>query len=146
MVLITYCQKELGPISKMLTEMACRREITVNYEVAALSDENDPLGIDKARIIGRMKQTDADNLAYQKLKTKLYGIISSMTTKNVDEKLFVHRATIESEPTPTAASTTATSSPLTRSGTSTIHVRCIYTRIPSPTSCHSRNCVKWDTP
>ena len=146
MVLITYCQKELGPISKIFTEMACRREIAVNYEVAAQSDENDPLGIDKARIIGRMKQTDTDNLAYQKSKTKLYGIISSMTKKKVDEKLSVHRATIESERTPTTASTTATSSPLTRSGTSTIYVRCIYTRIPSPTSCHSRNCVKWNTP
>ena len=109
MALVTYCQKELGPISKMFTEMAYQREITVDYDAATLSDKNDPLGIGKARIIGRMKQADADYLAYEKSKTKLYGIISSMTTKEVDEKLSVHRATIESEPTPTAASTTATS-------------------------------------
>lgn len=42
-------------------------------------------------------------------KTKFYGIISSMTTKEVDEKLLVHRSTIESESITTAVSATATS-------------------------------------
>ena len=109
MALITYCQKELGPISKMFTEMAYQRAITINYDAETLSNTNDPLGIEKARIIGRMKQADADNHAYEKSKTKLYGIISSMTTKEVDEKLSVHRATNESEPPTTNASATATS-------------------------------------
>ena len=109
MALITYCQKELGPISKMFTEMAYQRAITINYDAETLSNANDPLGIEKARIIRRMKQADADNHAYEKSKTKLYGIISSMTTKEVDEKLSVHRATNESEPPTTNASATATS-------------------------------------
>jgi hypothetical protein len=56
MALITYCQKELGPISKMFTEMAYQKEITVPFDSKDLSDKNDPLGIYKARIIGRMKQ------------------------------------------------------------------------------------------
>ena len=61
--LITYCQKELGPISKIFTELAYQPEITVAYDEADLIDANDPLGILKARIIGRMKQADVDNLA-----------------------------------------------------------------------------------
>ena len=108
MALITYCQRELGPISKMFTEMAYQKDITVPFDTADLSDKNDPLGIYKARIIGRMKQADTDNLAYEKSKTKLYGVISSMTTKEVDEKLSVHRSTIESKPTLPAGSATAT--------------------------------------
>lgn len=106
--LITYCQKELGPISKIFSEMRYQDEITVEYDAASLSEAKDPLGIGKARIIGKMKQADIDNLAYEKSKTKLYGIISSMTTKEVDEKLSVHRSTIESEPPTTTASPTAT--------------------------------------
>ena len=57
--------------------------------------------------LGRMKQADTDNLAYNKSKTKFYGVNSSMTTKEVDEKLSVHRSTIESEPMLSAASATA---------------------------------------
>ena len=81
MVLIIYCHKELGPISKILTEMAYQKEITVPFDSEDLSDKKDPLGIYEARIIGRMKQADADNHAYEKSKTKLYGVISSITTK-----------------------------------------------------------------
>jgi hypothetical protein len=110
MALITNCQKELGPISKMFTEIAYQKEITVPFDSKDLSDKNDPLGIYKARIIGRMKQADADNLAYEKSKTKLYGVISSMTTKEVDEKLSVHRSSIESKSTLPAGSATATAS------------------------------------
>jgi hypothetical protein len=110
MTLITYCQKELGQISKMFTEMAHQKEITVSFDSKDLSDKYDPLGIYKARIIGRMKQADADNLAYEKSKIKLYGVITSMTTKEVDEKLSVHRSTIESNSTLPAGSATATAS------------------------------------
>jgi hypothetical protein len=81
MVLIIYCQKELGPISKILTEMAYQKEIAVPFDSEDLSDKKDPRGIYEARIIGRMKQADADNHAYEKSKTKLYGVISSITTK-----------------------------------------------------------------
>ena len=126
MALITYCQKELGPISKIFTETAYQREITVDYDAATLSAANDPLGIEKARIIGRMKQAGIDNHAYEKSKTKLYGIINSMTTKEVDEKLSVHRSTIESESITTAASATVTSTahPTTPSSRDTAFVNC----------------------
>ena len=33
MALITYCQKELGPISKMFTEMAYQRAITISAKL-----------------------------------------------------------------------------------------------------------------
>lgn len=63
MALITYCQKVLGPISNIFTEMSYQREITVDFDAATLSAANDLLGIEKARITGRMKQADIDNHA-----------------------------------------------------------------------------------
>jgi hypothetical protein len=95
MALITYCQKELGPISKIFTELKYQNDITVPFSAEDLPDKNDPLGIYKAVIIGRMKEADSDNLAYEKSKMKLYGILYSMTTKEMDERLSVHRSTIE---------------------------------------------------
>ena len=68
----------------------------------------DPIGLEKARIIGRMKQADLDNQAYVKSKIKLYGVISSMTTKEVDEKLSVHQSLITSEAPSLSYSTSAT--------------------------------------
>ena len=41
--LITYCQKELGPIYKIFTELAYRPDITVDYDEADLTDKEDPL-------------------------------------------------------------------------------------------------------
>jgi hypothetical protein len=46
-----------------------------------------------------MKQADLDNLAYEKSKAKLYGVLSSVTTKEVDEKLSVHRSLINVDTT-----------------------------------------------
>jgi hypothetical protein len=109
MALITYCQKELGSISKMSTELEYHEEITIVYDAESLSDKSNPLGIEKSRIISKIKQADIDNIAYEKSKTKLYGIVSSMTIKEVDEKLSVHRSTIGSESTPPASSATTTS-------------------------------------
>ena len=106
--LITHCQRELGPISKMFIDGKYQEDITVAYDANTLSKEKDPLGLEKSRIISRMKQADLDNLAYEKSKSKLYGIISSMTTKEVDEKLSVHRSLIKVDTTPSNTSTTAT--------------------------------------
>ena len=126
MALITYCQKELGPISKMFTKTAYQREITVDFEASELSEENDPFGLTKARIIGKMKQAATDNLAYEKSKTRLYGIRSSMTTKEVDEKLSVHRSTIDSESLlpPSDASATPTAPFVTQTSRDTAFVNC----------------------
>jgi hypothetical protein len=60
---------------------------------------------DKKRAL--MKQADADNLAYEMSKIKLYGVISLMTTQKVDEKLSVHRSTIKPNPILSAGSSTA---------------------------------------
>jgi hypothetical protein len=64
MALITYCQKELGSISKMSTELEYHEEITIVYDAESLSDKSNPLGIEKSRIISKIKQADIDNLAY----------------------------------------------------------------------------------
>jgi hypothetical protein len=126
MALITYCQKELGPISKIFTELKYQKDITVPFSAEDLSDKNDPLGIYKAVIIGRMKQADSDNLAYEKSKMKLCGILYSMTTKEMDERLSVHRSTIESKSTLPARSATviATASEDTMHPTDTAFVNC----------------------
>ena len=89
---VVYCQKELGPISRIFTEGQYQAEIVIHYDESSLTKENDPLGIKLARIIAKMKQADSDNDAYEKSKGKLYGIISSMTTKEVDEKLSIHKS------------------------------------------------------
>jgi hypothetical protein len=125
MALITYCQKELGPISKIFTEMKYQKDISVPFSAEDLSHKNDPLGIYKAIIIGRMKQADTDNLAYEESKMSLYGVISSMTTKEMDERLSV-RSTIESKPTLPAgsATATATASEDTMPPTDTAFVNC----------------------
>jgi hypothetical protein len=126
MALIAYCQKELGPISKIFTELKYQKYITVSFSADDLSDKNDPLGIYKAVVIGRMKQAETDNLAFEKSKPRLYGIMSSMTTKEMDERLSVHRSTMESKPTLPAgsATTTATASEDTIPSTDTAFVNC----------------------
>jgi hypothetical protein len=110
----------------MFTEIAYKFKITVDFEASELSEENDPFGLTKARITVKMKQADTDNLAYEKFKTKLYGIISSMTTKEVDEKLLVHRSTIDSEspPPPSNASATPTAPLVTQTPRDTAFVNC----------------------
>ena len=107
--LTAYCQKELGAISKIFIEGRYQDEITVSYDPKSLDSDNDPLGLNKARVIGKMKQADSDNAAYEKSKAKLFGILSSMTTKEVDEKLSIHRSHLASDPTTTNSSPTATS-------------------------------------
>jgi hypothetical protein len=91
----------------MFTDMAYQDEITVSHDAEELSEKNDPFGLNKARIVAKMKQADIDNHAYEKSKTKLHGIISSMTTKELDEKLSVHRSTLEPVRPTSVASTTA---------------------------------------
>jgi hypothetical protein len=98
----------LGPISKIFIEGSYQDEITVSYDAGSFTKEKDPLGLYKARIIGKMKQADIDNAAYEKSKAKLFGIISSMTTKEVAEKLSIHRSHHASDLT-TNSSPTATS-------------------------------------
>jgi hypothetical protein len=102
--LITYCEKELGPISNMFTDMVYQDKIIVSYDAEALSEKNGPLGLNKACILAKMKQADIDNHAYEKSKTKLHGIITSMTIK----ELSVRRSTLEPVRPTSVASTMAT--------------------------------------
>ena len=106
--LITYCQRELGPISKMFIDGKYQKSIDIEYNPDSLTKERDPLGLQKARLVNQMKQADLDNLAYEKSKAKLYGVLSSMTTKEVDEKLSVHRSLINVDTTLPNSSRTAT--------------------------------------
>ena len=86
--LITYCQREFGTISKIFlpsgrfeppTEIAFAAE---NFTSAA-----DPGGIKKARLLNQMKVRDADIESYNASKLKVFAIITSMMTKDMDEKI-----------------------------------------------------------
>jgi hypothetical protein len=106
--LITYCQRELGLISRMFIDGRYQENITTEYDPESLTKERNPLRLQKARLVSQMKQADLDNLAYEKSKAKLYGVLSSMTTKEVDEKLSVHRSLINVDMTLPNSSRTAT--------------------------------------
>jgi hypothetical protein len=79
--IVAHCQKELGTILMIFTEGRNQDKIVVTYDPTSLSKENDPLSINKARVISQVKQANIDNLAYDKSKPKLHGILTSMTTK-----------------------------------------------------------------
>jgi hypothetical protein len=43
------------------------------------------------QVCAKIKRADADNDRYEKSKLKLHGILSGMTTREVDEKIAAHR-------------------------------------------------------
>jgi hypothetical protein len=121
--LVAYCQKELGPISKIFIDGKYQDEIIVTYDADQLSEKNDPLGLNKARIIGKVKQADIDNHPYEKSKAKLCGIITSMTTMEVYEKLSIHRSHQTSGSSIMASSATASATTNTPP-TDTVFINC----------------------
>ena len=106
--LITYCQRELGPISKVI-DGGYQENTTIEYNPESLSKERDPLGLQKVRLVNQMKQADLDNLAYVKSKARLYCVLSSVTTKEVGEKLSVYRSLIKVDTKLPNSTLTATS-------------------------------------
>jgi hypothetical protein len=67
--------------------MAYRKQMIATLSVADLSEENNPLDIYKAVIIGRLKQADADNLACEKSKPKIHVILHTTTRNELDKTL-----------------------------------------------------------
>jgi hypothetical protein len=112
-----------GARPKIFIDGKYQDEIIVTYDADQLSEKNDPLGLNKARIIGKVKQADIDNHSYEKSKAKLCGIITSMTTMEVYEKLSIHRSHQTSGSSIMASSATASATTNTPP-TGTVFINC----------------------
>jgi hypothetical protein len=56
-----------------------QESIYIAYNPESLTKERDPLGLQKARLVNQMKQADHDNLAYEKSKAELYGVMGTIS-------------------------------------------------------------------
>ena len=85
--LITYCQREIGPISKMFTAGKFDPPPHIVFDSKDFSAASDPSGILKAKILNQMKTRDSELESYDRSKLRLFGIISSMVSKEIGEKI-----------------------------------------------------------
>lgn len=91
--IIRYCQRELGSIASIFTEGKYRAPATAIFDYSEI--EADKTGIKKDQALSKLKRIDADNDKYEKSKLKLHGILSGMTTREVDEKIADHRDSLK---------------------------------------------------
>jgi Reverse transcriptase (RNA-dependent DNA polymerase) len=91
--LIHYCERELGLISGIFIEGKYKDPATVSYDPEKIAA--DKTGIAKDLVSAKIKRADADNDSYEKSKLKLHGILSGMTTREVDEKIAAHRDSLQ---------------------------------------------------
>ena len=89
-----YCQRELGPISNIFLEGRYRAPATATYDLVEIAADSSGLKKDQAST--RIKRADADNDKYEKSKMKLHGVLSGMTTREVDDKVAAHRDSLKS--------------------------------------------------
>ena len=110
--LIQYCQREIGPIAGIFTEGKYRLPATATWDAAAVSA--DATGVLKEQASAKLKRADIENEKYDQSKPKLHGVLSGMTTRDVDERIANFRnaaaiieeqrlAAIESKPGETRA-------------------------------------------
>ena len=86
--IITYCQRiDMSKIAKILATGRFDKKVEVVIDNDKLGTTADPHGIYKDAITNEIRQTAQDYRDYIKSKEKLTGIIRSMTSKEVDEKL-----------------------------------------------------------
>ena len=102
--LIQYCQRELGPIAGIFMEGSYRPPATALYNLEEI--KADSTGLKKEEASSRIKRADIDNDTYEKAKIKLHGILSGMTSREVDERIQAHRDSLKKmEPSITSNST-----------------------------------------
>ena len=86
--IITYCQRiDLSKIAKILATGRFEEKVEVVIDNDKLGTTADPHGIYKDAITNKIRQTAQDYRDYIKSKEKLTGILRSMTSKELDEKL-----------------------------------------------------------
>ena len=106
--LIQYCQRELGPISGIFLEGKYRSPATASYDPAEI--EADKTGIKEDLASVKLKRAEVENDLYEKSKIKLHGLLSGMTTREVDDRISTYRDSlkrIESEQQPKSSNPTS---------------------------------------
>ena len=83
-----YTLREIGGIAEIFTEGKYRDPATVVY--AAADFDTDTAGIKKQLAIAKWKRDEADYDFYIKNKAKLFSVISSITTRDLDERILAH--------------------------------------------------------
>jgi hypothetical protein len=87
-----YSQREFGDISNIFVEGAYKAPVAARSPQPDF--ESDPSGILKQLTIARLKREDADYDVYLKNKAKLFSVISSMTTRDLDERILAHQESL----------------------------------------------------
>ena len=87
-----YTQREIGEIADIFTDGRYREPYTATYSPEDF--DNDTTGIKKQLAIARWKREEADYDAYIKSKGKLFSVISSITTRDLDERILAHQESL----------------------------------------------------
>ena len=87
--LIQYCQRELGPISSIFIDLKYKKPATATFDAAAVTA--DTSGVLKEQASAKLKRADIENEKYDLSKPKLHGLLSGMTTREVDERIVNYR-------------------------------------------------------
>ena len=77
--------------------------LDITFDPKDFSATSDPSEILKAKILNQMKIKDSELESYKRSKLRLFGIVSSMMSKEIDEKirsLFIDKTTAEPELVP----------------------------------------------
>lgn len=91
-----YCQREIGDISNIFSDGKYKDPVPV--VIVATDFQHDTTGVLKQLAIARLKREEAEYDTYLKSKAKLFGIIASMTTRNLDDRILAHQESLnESE-------------------------------------------------
>ena len=91
-----YCQREIGEIADIFTDGKYKDPVTAAFDSTEF--DNDTHGILKQLAIARLKREDAHYDAYVRSKGKLFSVISSMTSRDLDERIQSHQESLnESE-------------------------------------------------
>ena len=88
-----FCQREIGPISDIFTDGKYFTRPETEFGSKEILE--DLTGILKARLLSRLKTEDTEDLLYEKSKAKLHAVLSSITTKELDERILSYVNTIE---------------------------------------------------
>ena len=83
--IIQYCHRELGSIAGIFIEGIYSPPATASYNVEEIKADN--TGLKKEEASARIKLAESDNDKYEKDKIKPHGILSGMTTREVDERV-----------------------------------------------------------
>ena len=113
--LTTYCQRELGGISKIFASGEFEPPKEILFWAEDYSETADPHGINKGRLLNRMRVRDSEIDQYNNSKLRLFGIITSMMTKELDDKMKAYFADLQKREAASASSTAATTTTATTS-------------------------------